>query len=67
MKRNFWKPLQIAWLVLAVSTAHISILALNSNDSYCAGAFCERDNDCMAPCACSPSNNMCYDLPQSER
>jgi hypothetical protein len=62
MKKNIWKPLQIAWLVLAVSTAHISILALNSDVGYCGGAFCEKDNDCMAPCACSPSNNMCYDV-----
>ena len=67
MKKNIWTTLQIVWLVLSVSTAHISILALNSDVGYCAGAYCEKDDDCMAPCSCYAPNNICYDLPQSER
>jgi hypothetical protein len=67
MKKKIWTPLQIAWLVLAMFTAHNSILALNSDDGYCAGAFCERDDDCGAPCSCDVTNNLCFDFGKSGR
>jgi len=67
MKKNIWSPLQIAWLVLAMFTAHNSMLALNIEDSYCVGAFCERNDDCGAPCSCDISTFTCADVAKSGR
>ena len=67
MKKNIWKPLQITWLFLAIFTAHNSIRALGSNDSYCVGAYCERNEDCGAPCSCDIPNFTCYNLARSGR
>lgn len=67
MKKNIWTPLQITWLVLAIFVAHNSILALNSYDRYCSGAYCEKDDDCGDPCSCSAQNNVCYNLAKTKR
>jgi hypothetical protein len=67
MKKNVWTPLQITWLVLAIFVAQNSILALNSDDHYCSGAYCEKDNDCGAPCSCSAQSNVCYYLIERAR
>jgi hypothetical protein len=60
MKKHIWRLLQITLLVLVVSTIHDSILALNSNNNYCSGMWCESDNDCAIPCFCSLLENRCY-------
>jgi hypothetical protein len=67
MKKNILRPLQIAWLVLAILTAHNSILALIAGADYCAGSPCLITNDCIAPCFCDISNFICADSSQSER
>lgn len=67
MKKNIWRPLQIAWLALAMFTAHNSILALTGDASYCSGMYCEKDSDCGRPCSCDVSNFICYNWAQSER
>lgn len=67
MKKNIWTPLQIAWLVLAMFTAHNSILALTADSDYCADAPCLSDGDCGAPCLCDSRFSICYDSTQSER
>lgn len=60
MKKNIWKSLQIAWLVLAMFTAHNSILALNGNADYCSGLYCASNNDCAQPCFCDSLYFTCY-------
>jgi hypothetical protein len=60
MKKNIWRSLQIAWLALAMFTAHNSILALKDNAGYCAGMNCVSDGDCAAPCRCDSLDSMCY-------
>jgi hypothetical protein len=67
MNIKIWTPLQIAWLVLAMFTVNNSMSALNSDDRYCSGMVCQRDNDCGAPCVCDLSNSICNELDQSER
>lgn len=59
MKKNIWKRLQIVWLLLAMFTAHNSILALNDEDAYCSGAYCETNNDCASPCFCDALYSTC--------
>jgi hypothetical protein len=65
MKKNIWRPLQIAWLVLAMFTAYNSILALDGDASYCSGIYCESNNDCESPCACDRLDSTCYNTIQS--
>jgi hypothetical protein len=60
MKKNIMRSLQIAWLVLAMVTAHNSILALTAGADYCAGMFCVSDNDCADPCRCDSLESICY-------
>jgi len=60
MKKNIWKSLQIAWLVLAMFTAHNSILALNRGTDYCSGLYCASNNDCGLPCFCDSLYFTCY-------
>jgi len=67
MKKNIWKPLQIAWLVLAALTTHNSILALTAGNDYCSGAYCETDNDCESPCFCDAMYSRCMTIIERER
>jgi len=67
MNKIIWKPLQIAWLVLAMFTVHNSMLALNGEYRYCAGMVCQRDGDCGGPCVCDISSYVCNEIVQSER
>jgi len=60
MKKTIWRSLQIAWLILAMFTAHNSILALNGDADHCSGMNCTSNNDCSAPCACDSMDFMCY-------
>jgi len=60
MKKNIWRPLQIALLVLGMFTTYNSILALNGDANYCSGMYCETNNDCGFTCYCSSSDNTCY-------
>jgi hypothetical protein len=60
MKKNILTPLRLVWLVLAMFTAHNSILALNGDADYCTGMYCESNNDCEAPCACDSLDSICY-------
>jgi hypothetical protein len=60
MKRNIWRLLQITLLVLVVITLHDSVSALNNNDNFCSGMYCESDNDCAIPCFCGLQDNRCY-------
>ena len=60
MKKNIWTALRVSWLVLAMVTAHNSILALTGNGgNYCSG-YCVSDDDCLAPCRCNILDSSCY-------
>jgi hypothetical protein len=65
MKKNILRSLQVAWLVLAIFTAHNSILALTDEASYCSGMNCTSDADCAAPCRCYSVDFICYYPSQS--
>jgi len=67
MKKNIWTSFQIVWLILAMFTAHNSIMALTAGPDWCAGLPCLADADCVAPCHCNTLDFMCYDSTQSER
>ena len=67
MKKNILGPLQIAWLVLAMFTAHNSILALAADASICANALCLSEMDCSAPCGCDMATFVCIGSAQSGR
>lgn len=60
MKKTIVRSLQIAWLILAVFTAHNSLLALNVDATHCAGMNCTSNSDCSLPCACDSMDFMCY-------
>ena len=66
MKRNFWRPLQITWLVLATLTTYNSIWAFENDASYCSGMFCQTHSDCGMPCFCNGLDNTCYNVEQSQ-
>jgi len=67
MKKNIWRALQIAWLVLAMFTAHNSILALTADAGWCSNALCLSEMDCAAPCRCDMATFVCIGSAQSER
>src|SRR6266542_3287152 len=67
MKKNILTPLQIAWLVLAMFTAHNSILALTADAEFCANALCLSEGDCAAPCRCDMATFVCIGSAQSGR
>jgi hypothetical protein len=67
MNMKIWAPLQVAWLVLSMFSAHNSIQELNSSSTYCGGSSCQRDDDCVAPCACNPGDFTCYFVVTSRR
>lgn len=64
MKKNIWRSLQIAWLVLAALTAYNSIWAFENGSSYCSGLYCETHNDCAMPCFCNGLDKTCYNVDQ---
>jgi hypothetical protein len=67
MKKNILGPLQIAWLVLAMFTAHNSILALAADTEYCGNALCLSGLDCAAPCLCDMATFVCVSPAESGR
>jgi hypothetical protein len=67
MEKNIWTSLQIAWLVVAMFTAYNSIQALDGAADYCSGAYCERNDDCGAPCSCDIPNFTCLQIEQPRR
>jgi len=66
MKKNIWTLLQATWLVIAIFTAHNSIMALGRVDGYCSGMNCVSDGDCGAACRCDSTNSMCYNVIESK-
>jgi hypothetical protein len=62
MKKNIHRLLQIGLLALAAFATYGSIGALKGDADYCAGMYCDSNQDCGSACFCNGQDHTCYDL-----